>query len=77
MPAYLEAGRVTADDIHWARVDGRYVPVGQTEFARDATFGYADSNLREFVMSATRGAIGSERIHSISLADIRIGGRSV
>ena len=74
LPAYLEAGRVTAGDIHWARVDGRYVPVGQTEFARDVTFGYADSNLREFVMSAARGAIGSERIRSISLGDIRIGG---
>jgi uncharacterized protein YgbK (DUF1537 family) len=74
VPAYLEAGRVTAGDIHWARVDGRYVPVGQTEFARDATFGYSESNLREFVMSSARGAIGSERVHSISLGDIRIGG---
>ena len=74
VPAYLEAGRVTAGDIHWARVDGRYRPVGQTEFARDATFGYTDSNLREFVISAARGGLGSERIHSISLADIRIGG---
>lgn len=73
-PAYLEAGRVTAGDIHWARVDGRYVPVGQTEFARDAAFGYSESNLREFVLSAARGAIGSERVHSISLGDIRIGG---
>jgi uncharacterized protein YgbK (DUF1537 family) len=74
VPAYLEAGRVTVGDIHWARVDGRYLPVGQTEFARDATFGYADSNLREFMMSAARGAIGRERIRSISLGDIRIGG---
>ena len=40
VPAFLEAGRLTAGDIHWARVGGRLVPVGETEFARDAVFGY-------------------------------------
>ena len=45
VPAYFEAGRSTHDDIHWAGD----VPVGETEFAQDATFGYRASNLREFV----------------------------
>ena len=40
VPAFLEAGRLTAGDIHWARVGGRLVPVGKTEFAHDATSGY-------------------------------------
>src|SRR6266567_3779493 len=43
-PAFLEAGRLTAGDIHWARVGGRLVPVGETEFARDAAFGYSASD---------------------------------
>ena len=39
-PAFLEAGRLTAADIHWARVGRGLVPVGETEFARDPVFGY-------------------------------------
>ena len=40
IPAYFEAGRFTAGDIHWAIVSGEPIPVGDSEFARDATFGY-------------------------------------
>jgi uncharacterized protein YgbK (DUF1537 family) len=34
-PAYFEAGRFTAGDVHWARVGTDVLPVGETEFARD------------------------------------------
>src|SRR4051794_16998092 len=40
-PAFFEAGRFTAGDVHWARVGSEAFPVGETEFARDATFGYS------------------------------------
>lgn len=76
IPAFLEAGRFTVADIHWARVGPEIVPVGETEFARDADFGYTSSNLRDFVAEKTGGAIGPEHVRSISLADIRIGGPS-
>ena len=33
-PAFFEAGRITVDDIHWVRQDGKLVPAGRTEFAR-------------------------------------------
>ena len=49
IPSYFEAGRFTAGDIHWANVSGELIPAGDTEFARDATFGYTSSNLRDFV----------------------------
>jgi uncharacterized protein YgbK (DUF1537 family) len=76
VPAFIEAGRVTAADIHWARSGAGLVPVGQTEFARDRVFGYAASDLREFIADKSGGAIRSDGIASISLADIRIGGMS-
>jgi uncharacterized protein YgbK (DUF1537 family) len=50
------------------------LPVGDTEFAHDATFGYRSSNLREFVAEKSRGAIRAADVHSIGLADIRLGG---
>ena len=76
-PAYLESGRMTAGDVHWSRVDGRLLPVGETEFARVATFGYASSNLREFL--AERAASAGVRLDpsdvvSIGLDDVRSGG---
>jgi uncharacterized protein YgbK (DUF1537 family) len=74
VPAFLEAGRITAGDIHWARVAGRLVPVGETEFARDAAFGYRASNLRDFVAEKSGGRIRPDEVGSIGLADIRRGG---
>jgi uncharacterized protein YgbK (DUF1537 family) len=73
-PAYLEAGRFTAGDVHWARVDGEAVPVGESEFARDRTFGYTSSNLREFVAEKSHGRLRAADVHSIGLDDIRLGG---
>lgn len=64
-PAMVEAGRTTFGDVHYARVDGENVPVGETEFARDSTFGYRSSNLRSFIEEKSGGSV--TRIESISL----------
>jgi uncharacterized protein YgbK (DUF1537 family) len=74
IPAYLEAGRFTAGDVHWARVGGTPRPVGETEFAGDATFGFTASDLREFLAEKSGGRIGREQVRSITLDDIRVGG---
>jgi len=74
VPAFLEAGRLTAADIHWARTSSGLVAVGETEFARDPAFRYTASNLRDFVAEKSGGAIDRDDVRSISLADIRLGG---
>ena len=74
IPAYFEAGRFTAGDIHWAKIQGRPVPAGTTEFARDATFGYRSSDLKEFIAEKSGGRIQPAQVRSISLTDIRLGG---
>jgi len=74
VPAFLEAGRVTAADIHWARTPAGLVPVGETEFAHDSAFGYGASDLTVFVAEKSGGTIRPEDVRSISLADIRLGG---
>lgn len=73
-PAYFAAGRVTADDVHYADVDGSLVPVGQTSYANDSTFGFHNSNLREYIEEKTDGAVRSSDVTSVNLADIREGG---
>jgi uncharacterized protein YgbK (DUF1537 family) len=74
VPSYFEAGRFTTGDTQWAWVDGQAVPVGRTEFARDAVFGYSSSDLRDFVVEKSRGQIDRRQVHSLTLDDIRGGG---
>jgi uncharacterized protein YgbK (DUF1537 family) len=74
VPAFLEAGRITAGDIHWARTAAGLVPVGQTEFARDPAFGYEASDLRVFVEEKSGGAIRRDQVASIGIPGIRAGG---
>jgi uncharacterized protein YgbK (DUF1537 family) len=74
VPAYFEAGRFTAGDVHWARVGTDVLPVSETEFACDATFGYAASDLRDFVAEKSGGAVQPGDVLSITLEDIRLGG---
>lgn len=74
VPAYLEAGRFTVDDVHYAMVRGVPVPVGETEFARDASFGYTSSHLPSFVAERSGGRISAGEVRSIGLGDIRLGG---
>ena len=73
-PAYIAAGRITAGDVHYVGVDGSFVPVGQTGYARDATFGFTSSDLRYYIAEKTDDAIAPEDIRSLSLEDIRVGG---
>jgi uncharacterized protein YgbK (DUF1537 family) len=74
IPAFIEAGRLTVGDIHWARTAAGLVPVGETEFARDPAVGYRASDLKDFVAEKSRGALGRDDVVSISLSDIRSGG---
>ena len=73
-PGYFDAGRVTSGDVHWARDGDALVPVGETEFATDATFGYRSSDLKEFLSEKSGGSVASHEVRSIGLEDIRVGG---
>ncbi|HLT67458.1 MAG TPA: four-carbon acid sugar kinase family protein [Microbacterium sp.] len=80
-PAMIEAGRFTENDVHYATVGGEAVEVARTDFARDATFGYEHSDLRQFLAERSQREVtpgrrvAAEDVLSISLADIRGGGR--
>jgi uncharacterized protein YgbK (DUF1537 family) len=70
-PAFFEAGSVTIDDVHYVREGGHLVPAGETEFARDVTFGYRSSNLRQWIEEKTGGAVPADQVASVSLATLR------
>lgn len=73
-PAYIEPGRVTVGSLHWARTAEGMVPVSHTEFAKDASFGYLNADLREWVEEKTAGRISRDDVATITLTDIRQGG---
>ncbi len=73
-PCFLEAGRVTVDDVQWVAQDERLVPSARTPYAADRSFGYGASNLRRWVEEKTRGAVRAENVLSLGLDDIRGGG---
>ena len=73
-PAYIEPGRVTVDSLHWSRTNDGMIPVAHSEFAKDASFGYLNSDLRDWVEEKTEGRIPRDDVAAITLTDIREGG---
>ena len=73
-PAYVEPGRLTVDSVHWARTNEGMIPVSHSEFAKDASFGYRNSDLRDWVAEKTGGRVPRDRVARITLSDIRVGG---
>jgi uncharacterized protein YgbK (DUF1537 family) len=61
-----EAGRLTVDNVHCIEYpDGRRVPVTETEFARDPTFGYRHADLTRYVEEKTGGRVPAASVASI------------
>ena len=50
------------------------MPAGETEFARDASFGYSSSGLPAWVEEKTAGRVPASDVASVGLAEIREGG---
>ncbi|KAF7117113.1 hypothetical protein CNMCM5793_005797 [Aspergillus hiratsukae] len=73
-PFFFQGGRFTINDVHYVAEGENLVPAGSTQFAKDATFGYKSSNLRDYVMEKAPGRFAPEQLHSITIEDIRIGG---
>lgn len=73
-PFFFQGGRFTINDVHYVAEGDNLVPAGLTQFAKDATFGYKSSNLRDYVMEKAPGRFRAEQLHSITIDDIRKGG---
>lgn len=48
-PAFIEAGRVTIDGVHYMKDGDKLIPVSETEFARDNVFAYHTSVLHDYI----------------------------
>ena len=73
VPAFIEGGRVTRDSMHYLLVDGRPVPVHETEFARDSVFGFSTAYLPDYVAEKTAGRTSAGEVERFTLDAIRTG----
>ncbi|MFI8495737.1 four-carbon acid sugar kinase family protein [Peribacillus butanolivorans] len=71
MPFFKEGGRFTINNIHYVQDEHDLVPAGETEFAKDRTFGYKSSHLGEWAEEKSNGAFKAEDAVYLSLESIR------
>ncbi|BCU08253.1 four-carbon acid sugar kinase family protein [Allochromatium tepidum] len=71
VPAFFEGGRITRDGVHYLLVDGRPVPVNETEFARDSVFGFTHAFLPDYVAEKTGGRIQAGEVERFGLDEVR------
>ena len=76
-PFFLEGGRLTIDDVHYVVEGEQLTPAANTPFARDAAFGFTQSNLKDWVAEKSAGRIDASDVHAICLDDLRSGGPEV
>lgn len=71
VPFFKQGGRLTIDNIHFVQDGDQLVPAGETEFAKDRTFGYQSSHLGEWIEEKTEGAFKKSEVTYISLESLR------
>ncbi|MEG0689081.1 MAG: four-carbon acid sugar kinase family protein, partial [Hungatella sp.] len=71
IPYFQAGGRYTVENIHYVRYGDALIPAGETEFAKDRTFGYQASDLRDYIEEKTEGRYGADRVAVISLESLR------
>lgn len=77
VPAFPDAGRLTIGGVHYMRGTGddagTLTPVAETEFAKDATFGFANSDLAKYVEEKSQGRYAAGSVIVLDLNIIRAG----
>jgi uncharacterized protein YgbK (DUF1537 family) len=71
LPFFKEGGRLTINNIHYVQYGQELVPAGETEFAKDRTFGYLKSDLGEWIEEKSNGEYLAENTLYISLEQLR------
>jgi uncharacterized protein YgbK (DUF1537 family) len=75
VPAFPDAGRVTIGGVHYMRGTGadagKLTPVAETEFAKDASFGFANSDMAKYVEEKSEGRFAAESVIVLDLNIIR------
>lgn len=72
IPAFIEAGRVTIDGIHYMKEGERLIPVSETEFAHDNVFAYSTSVLHNYIIEKGANPDDYEIINAQSYEELNV-----
>jgi len=74
VPAFPDAGRLTVGGVHYMRgTEGILVPVSETEFAKDASFGFSTSVMADYIAEKSQGRFPADSVIVLDLNIIRAG----
>lgn len=69
-PFFTEGGRFTIDNVHYVKEGETLIPAALTEFAKDSTFSYTESDLCKYVEEKTKAKYRAEDCVTISLEEL-------
>lgn len=72
-PCFIEGGRITSGDVHYILEDGKRIPVSDSEFARDRTFSFKNSDLKQYIEEKYQGVFTAADCISVTLEELRSG----
>lgn len=70
-PFFKEGGRLTINNVHYVLDKDNLVPASETDFAKDRSFGYENSDLAMWIEEKTKGQYKHEDVVQISLEELR------
>jgi uncharacterized protein YgbK (DUF1537 family) len=77
VPAFPAAGRITVHGVHYCVAGDEATPAGESQFARDATFGYRSSLLPDWVEEKTGGRVAAADVVTVPVEASRQGPAAV
>lgn len=70
-PFFQDGGRYTYNCVHYVRQGEQMIPAAETEFAKDTSFGYHSSDLREYIEEKSGGRRRASDCFVVELQDLR------
>ncbi len=70
IPAFLEAGRYTINNIQYVQENDVLIPVHQTPFAQDKAFGFTAANLPAWIEKKTGGVVKESAVVGVTLEEL-------
>ncbi|MCG7338976.1 hypothetical protein MHZ36_06705 [Staphylococcus sp. ACRSN] len=71
LPEFFEGNRYTYNGTHYLKEGNDYIPVAQSEFATDTTFGFESVTMADFIEEKSNGEISAQDVYHIDLETIR------
>lgn len=71
IPAFFEGDRYTFEGIHYIKEDQVFIPVSNTEFSKDTTFGFEAQNMSDFVQEKSNNKVSASEVVLLDIHTLR------